>query len=83
MDTRRGTSIACGRLVGKHHLDSRKRALAQSMKVPVTSTACMQQVGTPLYQAPEVMAGLPYGSKADVFSFGVLLYVLVTGVGGL
>jgi serine/threonine protein kinase len=36
-------------------------------------------VGSPLYMAPEIIAGRGYSSKADVFSFGVLLYEIVTG----
>ncbi|EGD77061.1 TKL protein kinase [Salpingoeca rosetta] len=31
-------------------------------------------VGTPLYMAPEVLVGSVYGRKADVFSFGVLMW---------
>lgn len=34
--------------------------------------------GTPLYMAPEVMSGERYNAKADVFSFGMLVYELVT-----
>jgi serine/threonine protein kinase len=37
------------------------------------------QIGSPLYMAPEIIAGRSYSSKADVFSFGVLLYEIVTG----
>lgn len=36
-------------------------------------------VGTPLYLAPEVIAGEPRTRAADVYSLGVLLYFLVTG----
>jgi serine/threonine-protein kinase len=36
-------------------------------------------VGSPLYMAPEVIEGRGYSSRADVFSFGVLLYEIVTG----
>jgi serine/threonine protein kinase len=35
--------------------------------------------GTPLYMAPEIIKGDPYSNKVDVFSFGVLLYEIVTG----
>ena len=34
--------------------------------------------GTPLYMAPEVLAGLPASQSSDVYSVGVLLYHLVT-----
>ena len=34
--------------------------------------------GTPLYMAPEVLAGLPASESSDVYSVGVLLYHLVT-----
>src|SRR5262249_44570623 len=35
--------------------------------------------GTPLYMAPEVLAGQPPSFRSDVYSIGVLLYYLVTG----
>ncbi|EGD77334.1 TKL protein kinase [Salpingoeca rosetta] len=35
-------------------------------------------VGTPLYMAPEVLAGGQYDAKADVFSFGVLMWEVAT-----
>ena len=38
-----------------------------------TSTNC----GTTLYMAPEVMAHLPYGYKADVWSMGVVLHYMI------
>lgn len=34
--------------------------------------------GTPCYMAPEVIAEEPYGVKADVFSFGIVLLEIIT-----
>ena len=35
--------------------------------------------GTPGYVAPEVLNDLPYGCKADIFSLGVILFMILTG----
>jgi serine/threonine protein kinase len=35
-----------------------------------------QFVGTPLYQSPEQIEGLPYNEKVDIFAMGLILYEL-------
>ena len=40
-----------------------------------TATMC----GTPLYMPPEKLMGKSYGTKADVWSLGILYFNLVTG----
>ena len=35
-------------------------------------------VGTPIYTSPEILNNEPYSEKADVFSFGILLWSLYT-----
>jgi serine/threonine protein kinase len=36
--------------------------------------------GTPLYIAPEVANKRPYTYKADIWSIGVMIFLLMTGV---
>jgi len=46
----------------------------------VTSEECLiTQCGTPGYVAPEVLSHLQYGTKADVWSLGVIAYILIGG----
>lgn len=46
----------------------------------VTSDKCLKtQCGTPGYVAPEILTGVAYGTKADMWSIGVIVYILLGG----
>jgi len=35
-------------------------------------------IGTPIWMAPELMRGEKYNEKIDVYSFGIMLYEMIT-----
>ncbi|KAH7719910.1 peripheral plasma membrane protein CASK-like isoform 1 [Aphelenchoides avenae] len=56
------------------------RGFGIAYKLPSDSAKCPPgRIGIPPFMAPEVVSGQPYGSKADMWSIGVVLYVLLCG----
>ncbi|KXJ24669.1 Serine/threonine-protein kinase 33 [Exaiptasia diaphana] len=50
------------------------------VKGGVGSDSMMQSVcGTPIYMAPEVIDDLGYSQQCDIWSIGVIMYILLTG----
>jgi serine/threonine-protein kinase len=52
------------------------RALAANTRLTRTG----QMLGTPAYMSPEQISSLKIDARSDVFSFGVVLYELFTGI---
>lgn len=64
-----------------HLLDPDGLAAAHITRLGFTREAASDGGGTPLYQAPEVLAGQPATVAADLYALGVILYQLAVGDG--
>ena len=49
-----------------------------SKALPTAEDMAKSILGTPLFMAPEVVKGLAYDSKADIWALGIIVYELVT-----
>nr|CCA22304.1 calcium/calmodulindependent protein kinase putative [Albugo laibachii Nc14] len=50
-----------------------------AVQLPHTNALLTKSCGTLEYAAPEILTGQPYGSASDIFSVGVIMYVLLFG----
>lgn len=48
-------------------------------KKAIKSNSLSTQCGTPAYIAPEIIYGVPYGTEVDMWSLGVVMYILLSG----
>ena len=48
-------------------------------KKALSDASLKTQCGTPGYVAPEILEGVAYGTKADMWSLGVIVYILLGG----
>jgi len=67
-------------LLMSNHSDSDIKIADFGFAKRVISEACLKtKCGTPYYVAPEVLSGVLYGTKVDMWSLGVITYILLAG----
>ncbi len=60
-------------------LDLRIADFGLSDFIPADGAKLTRRCGSPGYSAPEMLKGLGYNEKADIFSIGSVMYNLLTG----
>lgn len=66
-------------LMNEHSDSDIKLADFGFAKKAQTAKCLTTQCGTPGYVAPEILETTPYGTKADMWSLGVIVYILLGG----
>ncbi|MBV9280915.1 MAG: serine/threonine protein kinase, partial [Chloroflexi bacterium] len=67
-------------VVGDDHVKVTDFGIARVLRTGATlNTATGMTIGTPLYMAPEQIEGHKVDGRADIYSFGAVLYQMVTG----
>jgi serine/threonine protein kinase len=59
--------------------DGKVKLIDFGMTVPVGSKVVKGRVGTPSYMAPEMIKRWQYTPATDIYSFGIVMYELITG----
>jgi calcium-dependent protein kinase len=53
--------------------------LSKILDYPDASSKKLSFVGTPLYVAPEVVRNVEYGTSVDMWSLGVIMFIMLSG----
>ena len=66
-------------LLNRYDLKQILYVLFFSLKKDGSSLITSGRIGTPSYMSPEVVQRMPYAKPADIWSCGVVLFVLLSG----